>query len=113
MKPLFSCLIPTLLISNIAWAEPVKHTTINSISEAMIQITARTAKPQEHSMVFRPYTHESEKNNSLSRAALAIQEKNVKVERNIEINDSHTNSSNIRTNSLFDAVLVKQASHFK
>jgi hypothetical protein len=74
MKTVFISLMSTLLISNIAWGQPASETTSNtaSKSEAIATQAKHTAK------AYKPYTNESQKNNSLFRGALAIHQMNVK-----------------------------------
>ncbi len=113
-----------LLISNIAWAEPVPQSPTSPLPKANLEAVA---KPQEHSNVPTPHTQEvttpntqehreaptpniseSENNNSP-----AIQEKTAKVDTKTEAKDSKTSSSKRPSASLFGAVLEKQADRFK
>lgn len=107
------------MLSNVAWGEAVIQPTTNSSSQAALETKPRTAplpstqvdsneaksNTQELPKVPTTNTDESEKDNSL-----AIQENNVKVEVKKE---SQTSSPKKFSNSLFDAVLEKQARPYK
>lgn len=79
MNKLLISLLSTLLLSNIASAQPSAHLyEANSLSKAVLEKVAIETKDIEVNVkAATPYTHESQQNNSLSRAALAKQRTKV------------------------------------
>tara|TARA_R110002153_G_scaffold18021_3_gene63011 strand:+ start:59983 stop:60288 length:306 start_codon:yes stop_codon:yes gene_type:complete len=101
------------MLSNVAWAKPVIQPATNSLSEAALEINAKHAPPQTNMKPAKMHTHESEKYNSLSGAALAIQEAHMKRDPKTETTSSPNRTNSQRQNSFYGAVLEKQFSRFK
>ncbi len=116
MTKLYIAILSTFLLSNTVWANstaPIIEN--NSLSKAMLEINARDYRPEtepqiEISSTPFPITHESEKNNSLFRGALAKQG----VDINLLINNtSKTSYSRYaphlseQNNSLYRGALAK------
>lgn len=113
MKHISIIILSTCILSNVAWADSVIQPTTNSLSEAVLEINAKNAPPQTNLEPAKPYTNESEKNNSLSRGALAMQEAHMKSPSNGVVIHSATKSTTTHQNSFYGAVLEKQFSHYK
>lgn len=109
MKTIFISLVSTVLISNIAWSQPASETTTNTASgsEAIVTQANHSAK------AYKPYTNESEKNNSLFRGALAIHEMNVTVFSNRPVDYTPSGLKNSQKSSFSGLVLEKHLSQFK
>jgi len=109
-------ILPAFLLSNMIWANSaVPMVENNSLSKAMLEIAARDYQPKTEPQIeisSTPFslTHESEKNNSLFRGALAKQG----VDINLLINSSsktsysrHTPHLSEQNNSLYRGALAK------
>lgn len=112
MKNVPIIILSTFMLSNVAWGNPVIQPTTNSLSKAALEINAMNTQPQKYTNVAPVYTHESEKNNSLAHAVLAIQEANMKVDSANAISYSQTKSIHGQRSSFYGAVLEKQFSPF-
>jgi hypothetical protein len=112
MKNVPIIILSTFMLSNVAWANPVIQPTTNSLSKAALEINAMNTQPQKYTKVAPVYTHESEKNNSLAHAVLAIQEANMKVDSANAVTYSQTRPTYGQQNSFYGAVLEKQFSQF-
>lgn len=97
-----------MMLSSVAWGKPLIQPTTDSLSKAVLEINAMNAQPQKNIKASTVYTHESEKNNSLFRAALAIQEANMKVHSVNEVSYTQTKTTHRQQNSFYGAVLEKQ-----
>tara|TARA_R110000772_G_scaffold21510_1_gene59059 strand:- start:654 stop:986 length:333 start_codon:yes stop_codon:yes gene_type:complete len=98
-----------IILSNVAWANPINQPSTNSLSEAALEINAKNAPSQTNAEAAKPYTNESEKNNSLSRGALALQQAHTKSHSN----DKPSHSASFQQSSFYGAVLEKQFSPYK
>jgi hypothetical protein len=112
MKNVPIIILSTFMLSNVAWGNPVIQPTTNSLSKAALEINAMNAQPQKNLKASTVYTHESEKNNSLAHAVLAIQEANMKVDSANAVSYSQTRSTHGQHSSFYGAVLEKQFSQF-
>lgn len=114
MKNASIIILSTFMLSNIAWAGTVIQPTTNSLSQAVLEINAMHAPPQTNMTPAKAYTNESEKNNSLARGALALQEAHMKTDSsNDKVNHTATKSRTTQQSSFYGAVLDKQFSHYK
>ena len=110
MTKLILTLLSTVMLSNVAWAQPVAHLTeTNSLSKAVLEMAAMNAQPQKNAKVEIPYSHESEKNNSLSRAVLAKQgvKVNLHFDRTSEVSYSRYTNKSEQYNSLVRGAMAK------
>ncbi|HDY85941.1 hypothetical protein LCGC14_0560570 [marine sediment metagenome] len=106
--------LSTCLLSSIASANSPIQPTTNSLSQAVLEINAMHAPAQTNMTPAKPYTNESEKNNSLSRAALAMQEAHMKTHKpNDQVVQSATTSTTTQQSSFYGAVLDKQFNRYK
>jgi len=112
MKNVSIIILSTVLLSNVAWGKSIIQPTTNSLSQAALEINAINTQPQQHMATAKLYTHQSEKNNSLAHAALAIQEMNMKAESDSKITYSQTQSKRGQHSSFYGAVLEKHFSRF-
>ncbi len=112
MKNVSIIILSTFMLSNTAWGKPAIQPTTNSLSKAVLEINAINAQPQKNMKASTVYTHQNEKNNSLFRAVLAIQEANMKGDSDHEITYSQTRSTHRQHSSFYGAVLEKQFSQF-
>ncbi|NQY26475.1 MAG: hypothetical protein HRT92_04780 [Piscirickettsiaceae bacterium] len=105
MNRLLITLLLTFLLSNIAWAKQASQLIeTNSLSKAAIEISALNAPSPTNTELATPYTHASEKNNSLFRAVLAIHESQIRFRfsSDSKVRDSRSRytSKNEQNNSL-------------
>jgi hypothetical protein len=112
MKNIPIILLSTFMLSNVALGNPVIQPTTNSLSKAALEINAMNAQSQKYTKAAPVYTHESEKNNSLAHAVLAIQEANMKVDSTNVVTYSQPSTTHGQYNSFYGAVLEKQFSQF-
>jgi hypothetical protein len=99
-----------MLLFNSTWAQPVNHTSSNSISEAINGHTpTNTNQGHEAKNLVSSYTHDSEKYNSLFRGALAIQgvRANLVINSNSKIDYERHKTSGEHNESLFRGALSK------
>ena len=111
MIKLYITLLSTLLLSNVAIAKPVNQVVdTNSFSGAILEMVAKDSSPAISSEPAVPYTHESEKTNSLSRAVLAMQKVNVNLRINSEseVNYSGDSHESEKNNSLGRGALARK-----
>lgn len=111
MKNISLVILSTLMLSSDVWANSVTQVTTNSLSQAVLEINAMNAPVQTNMTPAKPYSNESEKNNSLSRAALAIQEAHTKNRSNNKMSYTTSKSTTKYQNSFYGAVLEKQFNH--
>ncbi len=112
MKKLSIIILSSFMLSSAAWAKPIIQPTTNSLSQAALEINAMNAQPQKHMGVAKISTHQSEKNNSLTHAVLAIQEMNMKAGPDSEISYTQTRATHGQQSSFYGAVLDKHFSQF-
>jgi|GEM_PF-1752045 len=112
MKNVSIIILSTFMLSNVAWGKPAIQPTTNSLSKAVLEINAMNAPTQMNMKPAKSYTHESEKNNSLFQAALAIQEAQMKVDADSGLSYSQRKSTHRHNNSFFNSVLEKHFSQF-
>ncbi len=113
MKNTSIIILSTFMLSNIAWGEPAVHLSNNSLSESVLEINAINAPPPTNTAPAKAYSNESQKNNSLSRGALAKQEEHTQGNVKSEVSSSPTKSTSSQQSSFFGAVLDKQSSNYK
>jgi len=114
MTKLTITLLSTLIfsLSNIAWAHPThQRTEVNSYHKAVLERAAHHNHSQIATTPSAPYTHESEKNNSLPRAVLALQGTKMNLVLNSASDVSYARDSDLDTseqyNSLSHGALAK------
>jgi len=115
MTKLLITALSSFLLSTSVWANSTVTAPMienNSLSKAVLEIVEKDYQPKTAPQIetpSRPYTHESEKNNSLFHGALAKQGVNVNIRINSasEIDYSRQSSEERDHNSLFRAVLAK------
>ncbi|PHS32450.1 MAG: hypothetical protein COA95_03980 [Methylophaga sp.] len=103
-------LFASIFASSIVSAEPyARLNETNSISRAALEIMAMHNPPQQNVEHVTPYTHESEKNNSLGRAALAKQGTKVNLRFNSDsvIRYSRDVRKSDNNNSFFRRALAR------
>lgn len=113
MTKLYISIFSVFLLSNpilVLSAPPV--TEINSVPRAVLEIMAKNYQPQTDDKIETPsipYTHESEKNNSLYRATLAIQGVTVNLRLNSASDVSYSRYTNTseKNNSLYRGAMEK------
>jgi len=83
MTKLTLSILSTLLLSTAVWAQsPAQNSPINSLSQAILEMVDDERVPHTNSAVTTPYSHESEKYNSLARGALAKQQVSLNLRLN-------------------------------
>lgn len=110
MMKLYIILLSSLLLANAALAKPASEMMeTNSFSAAILERASQDSQPTISTEPARPYTHESEKTNSLSRAVLAIQKVNVNLSINSESEVSYSRYSHEseKNNSLGRGALAR------
>lgn len=105
-------LLSTLIFSlpNIAWAHPAGQLTeVNSYHKAVLERAAHHNHSQVATTPSAAYTHESEKNNSLPRAVLALQGTKMNLVLNGASDVSYSRYTDTRqiNNSLFLSAMEK------
>jgi len=102
-------LIPCLLLANNVWAGPINHMSNTSLYTAINESVLANAPPNQTSGVAKPTTHESQKNNSLFHAVLAIQgvKTNIVIDANSKVDYSLHKYTDQQNNSLFLGALAK------
>ncbi|PHS22561.1 MAG: hypothetical protein COA83_11585 [Methylophaga sp.] len=111
MKIFFITLLPALLLTNIVLAKPASEVTeTNSFTGAILEMASQDSYPTIRTEPATPYTHESEKTNSLSRAVLAIQKVNVNLSINSasEVSYSRYSHESEKNNSLGRGALARK-----
>ena len=103
-------ILPVYFLVNLSWAQAADQTIdTDSFLNAVLEMQAKNAQPQEDVSPATPYIHESEKNNSLARGTLYKQgtKVNIRINRESEINYSRHISTSQKNNSLFHGAMAK------
>jgi len=112
MTKLCTSLFSVLLLSApvLAYSAPPMMES-NSLHKATLEITADNYNPQTEVIktASAPYTHETERNNSLFRGALAKQgvAVNLRIDASSEVSYSRYSTASEQNNSLFRGALAK------
>lgn len=110
MTKLSISILSMLLVSTTVWAHsPAQPTEVNSFYRAVIERSVQNNHSQVKTEPSSPYTHETEKGNSLFRAALALQGSQVNLRLNSasEVSYSRYTDSRQTYNSLFLGAMAK------
>ncbi len=109
MRKLFISLSLGLILPNTVMANPVNHMSNASLYGAIHENVLANAQSNETSNIARPYTHESQKYNSLFASVLAIQgvKANIVINANSKVDYSRHKDISEQNNSLFRGALAK------
>ena len=109
MTKLFITLISTLVLSNTVVAAPINHISNTSLYGAIHENVSANAQSNKTSTIATPYTHESQKYNSLFASVLAIQgvKANIVINANSHVDYSRHKDTREQNNSLFHGALAK------
>ncbi|MFW5447590.1 MAG: hypothetical protein ACKE8G_05580 [Methylophagaceae bacterium] len=110
MTKLSIFLLASFFLSSIASAQPyARLNETNSLSRAALEIMAMNNEAQTNVEAATPYTHESQKNNSLARGALAKQGVAVNLRFNSDSVASYSRDATAseKNNSLSRGALAK------
>lgn len=109
MAKLIISLISILALSNSVVADPVNHMSNNSLYEAIHENVSANTQVAKTSTMAKPYSHDSQKYNSLFASVLAIQgvKANIVIDANSKVNYSRSKDTREQNNSLFRGALAK------
>ena len=114
MSKLYIAIFSTFLLSNPIWAYSAGQVTeTNSLSKAALEMQSANYRGTQTDVIIksstRPYSHESQKNNSLSSAVLARQgvKVNLLIGSDSKVTYSRHSNTSEKNNSLAHGALAK------